>query len=151
MKRTAIVGIHSWVLWSLIVSSAFNLNQHLELNGSRSRRCRQTVKVETDDRHKYVDAYDTTGDGGGMYTHHRTPVGIYKRNLEQANSNHFVLATVFLSFDERMYMGGRRRGGFCTPFAGEMEALRDALAVGKGPGRERERTMTKELSGVRWL
>lgn len=119
MKRTAIVGIHSWVLWSLIVSSAFNLNQHLELNGSRSRRCRQTVKVETDDRHKYVDAYDTTGDGGGMYTHHRTSVGIYKRNLEQANSNHFVLATVFLSFDERMYMRGRRRGGFCTPFAGD--------------------------------
>lgn len=49
---------------------------------------------------------DTTGDGGGMYTHHRTSVGIYKRNLEQANSNHFVLATDFLSFDERMYMGG---------------------------------------------
>lgn len=78
-----------------------------------------------------------TGDGGGMYTHHRTSVGIYKRNLEQANSNHFVLATVFLSFDERMYMGGRRRGGFCTPFAGEMEALRDALAVGKGAGKRK--------------
>lgn len=118
MKRTAIVGIHSWVLWSLIVSSAFNLNQHLELNGSRSRRCRQTVKVETDDRHKYVDAYDTTGDGGGMYTHHRTSVGIYKRNLERANSNHFVLATVFLSFDERMYMGGGDEGAFVRRLRG---------------------------------
>lgn len=104
-KRT-IVGIHLWVLWSLIVSSAFNLNQRLELNGSRSRCCRQAVKVETDDRHKYIDVHDTTGDGGGMYTHHRTSVGIYKRNLEQANSNHFVLAPVFLSFDERMSVRG---------------------------------------------
>jgi len=27
---------------------------------------------------------------------------------------------------------------FCTPFAGEMEALRDALAVGKGRVRKRK-------------
>lgn len=70
------------------------------------------MKVETDDRHKYIDEHDTTADGGGMYTHHRTPVGIYKRNLEQANSNHFVLAPVFLSSDERMYMRrGAGKGG----------------------------------------
>lgn len=97
------------------------------------------MKVETDDRPKYIDAHDTMGDGGGMYTHYRTPVGIYKRNLEQANSNHFVLAPVFLSFDERMYMRRRKETkGFCTPFAGEMEALRDALAVGKGRAGKRK-------------
>jgi len=85
------------------------------------------------------------GDGGGIYTHHRTPVGIYKRNLEQANSNHFILAPVFLSFDERMYTRREETRGFCTPFAGEMEVLRDALAVGKGrAGKRKEANYDEE-------
>lgn len=62
------------------------------------------MKVRTGDRPKYTDAHDTVGEGGGMYIHHRTRVGIYKRNLEQANSNHFVPPSFSLS------TSGRTRG-----------------------------------------
>lgn len=90
-------------------------------------------------------AHDTTGDGGGMYTHHCTPVGIYKRNLEQANSNHFVLPPVFLSFDERMYMRKEEGDeGLLYAACGEREALRDALAVGKGRAGKRKRAKCDE-------
>lgn len=94
------------LLRSLIVLSAFSLNHHLELSDSRSRYCRQAVKVETDGRHGRARDHRCNGDR--VYTHHRVPLGIYKRNLDQANSNHFVPIPVFLFQQANRYTWERR-------------------------------------------
>lgn len=151
-KRT-IVGIHLWVLWSLIVSSAFNLNQRLELNGSRSRCCRQAVKVETDDRHKYIDVHDTT-----VMVVECIPItalrSVFTRGIwsRQTRITSFSLPSFSLSTNGCPW--GEETRSFYMPFVREMEALRDALVVGKGRAGKRKKAMMammKELFGLRWL
>lgn len=118
-------------------------------------RCRQAVKVETDDRHTDARTRYYWYHWRGWWSGYPLPLlssplflpsvlrlGIYKRNLEQANSNHFVLTpglSLFRRTNERMYLRS-----ICAPFAREMGTLRDALAVGKGRvGKRKAGTKTK--------
>lgn len=129
-----------YVLWSLIVSSAFNLNQRLELNDSRSRCCQQAVKVETDDRHKHIDTHDTTGVMVVECIPTTPHTGRYLQEESGAGKLESLRSRSRLSLFRRADVHeGEKTRSFCTPFAGEMEALRDALAVGKGRAGKRKR------------
>lgn len=100
---------------SLIVSSSFSFNHRLELNDSRGMLppMPAAYRESGNRRHRHTDA-------SAILSPVVVPVltalqaalraGIYKRNLEQANSNHFVLAPVFLSFNERASERASGRG-----------------------------------------
>lgn len=145
-RNVAIVSIHSRVLRSLIVSSAFSLNQRLELNDSRN--CKQPWKWKQTRTHKRARYH-------WWWSEYPPLVGIYTRNLDQANSNHFVPILVFLFLDERTSRctrGRREEKYLCAPFAREMGALRDALAVGKDEVERKERANDDEETflKIRW-
>lgn len=119
------------LLRSLIVLSAFSLNHRLELSDSRGRYCRQ-VKVETDGRHGHTDVHETTD---AMVIEYILTIAyhlVFTRGIWTRQTRITSFPFPSFSFDKRTGILEEGEKSICTPFAREIGALRDALAVGKG-------------------